>query len=979
MARIGLGSLFAGLLLAVAIGAVVWIAVAGSNTATAIMRDRALLGRAQAILSAMKDLETGERGYLLTGADRFLDPYHAAQAELEQLLVRNDKLDGTAEIDLPVLRRLVAAKQAIAAQAIDARKTQGLDTAMAFVESGEDKATMDAVRVRVATIQRSVSERIAAVERATHVQTIRLAALSSVGALLACGWFAWLAVSRRRKERATNLLLEGVLENAPIGLGFLDRALRVRHLNKALAAMSDRALGADIGRDIWEVLPQLRGQLEPKLRSVVEGGRLIPNVEVEASSATNPDLVRFFQMTFYPLRRANGQQEADGAGMVVTDVTSSTRVERRLKQSEERFRSLIESTSAIVWILSAAGEFEEPQPTWSAFTGQDFAALKSRGWLDAVHPDDRDTEAAWQHAAQARSPYETEQRVRRADGEWRWMQVRGVPILEADGAIREWVGSHTDITQRKHAEEAITAAKTAAEEANKAKSDFLANMSHELRTPLSAIIGYSEMLQEEVAEGVEPDDLLADIGKVESNARHLLGLINDVLDLSKVESGKMEVFTEDFAVGAMVNDLASTVQGLMAKKQNELTIELAPGLAFMHSDLTKVRQILLNLLSNAAKFTTGGTITLAVSQQGAGANAVTCFAVRDTGIGMTEEQLSRLFQRFSQADASTTRRFGGTGLGLSLTRVLAEMLGGTVSVSSVEGQGSTFFVSLPSTFQPTEEAPTESLPSIDLADHKSKQDLVLVIDDDANQRELMTRFLHREGFAARTAENGVLGLELARTLKPRAILCDVMMPGLDGWSVLNALKDDPELAAIPVVMVTFMEQRALAASLGAADYVLKPVQWERFKSVMDRYRSSGGDVLIVDDDEDTRHRVRDMLERDGWAVAEAENGLEGLKQLEIKRPDIVLLDLTMPVMDGFTFLEKMRGIPQSADVPVVVLTALNLTREDRRRLQGASQILNKGDVSLRTLGEKLHGAASKMRPDPETSSDELSQQSGRAT
>ena len=378
MARIGLGSLLAGLLLVVAIVAMIWITVAGNNTATVIVRDRALLGRAEAILSAMKDLETGERGFLLTGADRFLEPYHAAQAELEQLLPRSE-IAAAEETDLPVLRRLVAAKRAIAAQAIDTRNTQGLDTAMAFVESGEDKATMDAVRARVATLQRSLGDRIAAVERASHVQTIRLAALSSVGALLACGWFAWLAVSRRRKERATNLLLEGVLENAPIGLGFLDRDLRVRHLNKALAVMSDRALGADIGREIWEVLPQLRGQLEPRLRSVVEGGRLIPNVEVEATSATNPDLVRCFLMTFYPLQHANGQLGVDGAGMVVTDVTSSTRVERRLKQSEERFRSLIESTSAIVWILSATGEFEEPQPTWSAFTGQDFEALKGRG------------------------------------------------------------------------------------------------------------------------------------------------------------------------------------------------------------------------------------------------------------------------------------------------------------------------------------------------------------------------------------------------------------------------------------------------------------------------------------------------------------------------------------------------------------------------------------------------------------------------
>lgn len=239
---------------------------------------------------------------------------------------------------------------------------------------------------------------------------------------------------------------------------------------------------------------------------------------------------------------------------------------------------------------------------------------------------------------------------------------------------------------------------------------------------------------------------------------------------------------------------------------------------------------------------------------------------------------------------------------------------------------------------------------------------MLVIDDDEHQRALMARFLQREGFVAQSAADCEMGLELARALKPRAILCDVMMPGLDGWSVLSALKADPELAAIPVVMVTFVEQRALAASLGAAEYVLKPVQWDRFKAVMDRYRPPDNDVLIVEDDVDTRHRLRSMLERDGWTVTEAENGLEGLLALETRRPDVVLLDLTMPVMDGFTFLERLREQPDCALLPVVVLTALDLTREDRRRLQGASQILNKGETSLRSLGERLHRAAENAVP-----------------
>ncbi len=232
-----------------------------------------------------------------------------------------------------------------------------------------------------------------------------------------------------------------------------------------------------------------------------------------------------------------------------------------------------------------------------------------------------------------------------------------------------------------------------------------------------------------------------------------------------------------------------------------------------------------------------------------------------------------------------------------------------------------------------------------------------MIDDDEDQRTLVTRFLHREGFKARTAHDGETGLKLARALRPRAILLDVMMPGIDGWSVLSALKGDDELSDIPVVMVTFAEQRALAASLGATDYVVKPVRWEKFKCVMDRFRPTGKSVLVIDDDDDTRGRLRTLLERDGWSVIEAGNGREGLDRLAEDRPGVVLLDLTMPVMDGFTFLGEMRKAPGCADIPVLVLTALDLSRDDRRRLRGASQILNKGEASMRMVGDKLHHLA----------------------
>jgi signal transduction histidine kinase/CheY-like chemotaxis protein len=506
---------------------------------------------------------------------------------------------------------------------------------------------------------------------------------------------------------------------------------------------------------------------------------------------------------------------------------------------------------------------------------------------------------------------------------------------------------------------AAEAAKEAAEQASTAKSDFLANMSHELRTPLSAIIGYSEMMGEEISDGCEASDLVADIGKVERNARHLLGLINDVLDLSKVESGKMDVYAEDFAVEDMLRDVASSVATLVGKKGNVLKMQFAPELGQMHTDLTKTRQVLFNFLSNAAKFTDSGTITLAASRitDASGLDGLS-FAVSDSGIGMTDEQVSRLFRRFEQADASTTRNFGGTGLGLSLTRAFADMLGGTITVSSVPGQGSTFTFTVPATFVPP--VHEEALPDPDvIADDEADGDVILVIDDDTDQLTLTTRFLHREGFRVQTATNGRIGLELARKLRPRAILLDVMMPGVDGWSVLSQIKADETLAPIPVVMVTSVDQRNLAAALGAADYMLKPVDWSRFGKIVNQFRLAEtdrrGTVLLVEDEAMTRMAMRSTLEDDGWSVVEAANGEEGLQQAADTKPDVVIVDLNMPVMDGFGFLDGVRALPGCSDIPVIVLTGREFSAEDRSKLRGASQILNRGDFASASLAERLKG------------------------
>ncbi|MBE7203359.1 MAG: response regulator, partial [Parafilimonas terrae] len=692
-----------------------------------------------------------------------------------------------------------------------------------------------------------------------------------------------------------------------------------------------------------------REELGPKLAAALREGLVSPDVPVAVPAPSAPGGVRQFSMNFYPLRGvADGSgQQVEGVGLVVVDETIRHLAEDRLRRSEERFRSLIEASAAIVWTANPQGSLHRRQIAWSRFTGQDEAAYSGFGFLDVVHPEDREhTRVAWADALASLRPYATEHRIRAASGAYRHMSVRAVPILEPDGTLREWVGTHTDITERKEAEAAIEAARAAAEAANAAKSQFLANMSHELRTPLSAVIGYSEMVQEEL-EDLDAVDLIADMKKIEANARHLLGLINDVLDISKIEADRVEIYAEDFDVEAVVQEVAATVEGLVAKKGNTLALSLAGDLGTAHTDVTKLRQCLINLLSNAAKFTEDGRIDLRVDRAGEALR----FAVADTGIGMTQEQVGKLFERFTQADASTTRRFGGTGLGLAITRAFAEMLGGAIAVESREGQGTTFTLTLPAQFRgggAGETGPAHA--------RAAEARTILVIDDDAATRDLLARFLEREGFAVAVAEDGRRGLERARSLRPRAVLLDVTMPQMDGWAVLRAIRADPEIGATPIVMVTVLDEQHLAFSLGATDYLQKPIDWVSLRQIVERFQpiAPSGPILVVEDEADLRGHVCAYLRREGFPVSEAENGLRALEVMEAERPCLVLLDLMMPELDGFGFLRAVRERPVLRDVPVVVLTAKDVTADDRRRLAGqADRVLAKGSMALGALVQEL--------------------------
>ena len=467
------------------------------------------------------------------------------------------------------------------------------------------------------------------------------------------------------------------------------------------------------------------------------------------------------------------------------------------------------------------------------------------------------------------------------------------------------------------------------EVASQHKSQFLANMSHELRTPLNAIIGLTDMMVAN-APRFGTEKALEPLRRVHRAGLHLLGLINQVLDLSKIEAGKLELNLESVSIAPLMEEVIGTARQLAEQNGNKLTVECPTDLPPITADPMRLRQILLNLLSNACKFTKDGEVSLTVQRKAKDGHGLVEIAVRDTGIGLTPEQQAKLFQEFTQAESTTARRFGGTGLGLAITRKLARMMGGDVVASSEPNKGSVFTVQLPGGPEPE---------AVSAAITRPRSNSILVIDDDATARELIKDQLVAEGFDVVTAAGGLEGIKLAREMRPLAITLDVMMPDLDGWSVLAALRQDAQLTDTPVIMVTILDEHRRGMTLGAAGYLVKPIERERLHNLMQRFRSSAPTtrVLLVEDDLMQRERVRLWFEGEHWTVVEAANGREALAQMREALPNLILLDLMMPEMDGFQVVDALQENLAWRDIPVIVVTSRDLDTAERARLNSGVQ------------------------------------------
>jgi len=547
----------------------------------------------------------------------------------------------------------------------------------------------------------------------------------------------------------------------------------------------------------------------------------------------------------------------------------------------------------------------------------------------------------------------------------RTLHTQKIPILDAAGEPSFLLGISEDITEARIVQEALLQAQAEAERANKAKSQFLASMSHELRTPLNAILGFSELLSDDTSDKFDKGTRRRFLDQIHTSGQHLLQLINDILDLSKVEAGQMELHLQSVELGELVQEVRASIEPLARSKAIVLNTESSRELSLI-ADSAKVKQMLLNLVSNAIKFTpSGGRIDIRVRRLESWVE----IAVSDSGIGIAKEDLGRLFAEFQQLDAGPGRQQEGTGLGLALTKRFAELHGGQVIVESELGKGSTFTLRLPlQTPAPRVSRVPASVAPLHVASIDLDRPLVLVVDDNPQAAEILSRHLEAGGFRTEVARTGSEALSMAGELKPVAITLDILLPEVDGWEVMSRLKADPATRDIPVVVVSVVDKPLLGRALGAFDYFVKPVDGKALLSRLSRYtfttkvKSEPVQVLVVDDEKANLDMLEALLKPAGFGVLKAGSGQEGIDMARSEMPSLILLDLMMPGLSGFDVVEALRGEEATRSIPIMVLTAKTLTEDDKRALNGqVAAIFQRNSMAGAELTGWLQGIVAHRR------------------
>ncbi len=728
-----------------------------------------------------------------------------------------------------------------------------------------------------------------------------------------------------------------------------DSEFRVVDWNPAAERIFGYTKAEALGRHAIDLLvpPNAKAHVHQVWENLILSKDLVHSVN---ENITKDGQLLVMDWTNTPLVQSDGR--VIGLMSMGVDITERKRQEEALYQTEEKYRTILDSIKEAYYEVDLAGNFTFVNDSLCEIAGysrEELLGTNNRAYMDE--------ETARRVYQQTNLVYRTRQTSNHVEwvlitrsGEHKYAEMSIALMTDSSGQPIGFRGLARDITERKLAQEELQQAKDAAEAANRAKSVFLANMSHELRTPLNAIIGYSEMLMEDATESGK-SAMIPDLRKIHTAGSHLLDIINNILDLSKIEAGKMDLYCESFNVSEIVDSTVATINSLMNKSGNTLVVDCPPEVGQMVADVVKVRQTLLNLLSNAAKFTEKGHVSLIVERGRFDNSDWITFKITDTGIGMDEAQISTLFKEFTQADDSTTRKYGGTGLGLAISRRFCQMMAGDILVESEPGKGATFIVHLPANVPERKEI-QQTREKLETAEIQTlvTGSTVLVIDNEPVIRELIARYLRKVGFTVETAINGEQGLRIAEKIRPSVITLDVLMPGMDGWAALSAIKANPVLADTPVVMLTLTDNKNIGFSLGTTDYLTKPIDRERLINLVRKHHPESGSILVIEDHEPTRDMVRRTLEKEGWTVTEAENGRAGLQKIADYEPDVVLLDLMMPEMNGFQFITEMRKNVAWQRIPVIITTGKTLTDADRQHLNGyAERILQKSAYNREAL------------------------------
>ena len=744
------------------------------------------------------------------------------------------------------------------------------------------------------------------------------------------------AVARDITERKqAEAYYRDLYENAPDMMAVVDLVSgKILECNQTLAAVIGRSKEEITGNSFLDLYaPDSLAAARQTSLIFVETGEVIRQ-ERTLRRADGSTIDVLLQAT--PMRDATGKIVASRSTW--RDVTKQKEAEKALASQEALYRTLIEAAPQVIWVADADGQVALLNKAWHEFSGlTDEESLGTR-WAEALHPEDLpDVLAKWERAYTHGETYSGECRFRAKDGSYQTFIFIGTPVRDNSGNIINWVGINTDIADRVQAEIALQEAKEAAEYANRAKSEFLATMSHELRTPLNAVIGFSEILRDEIL-GTINDEQKEVVLDIHTSGNHLLAMINDILDLSKIEAGKMELQLENFSIKEAVTEVNTIVTALANRKQIQLSLEFDQAVS-IEADKIKFKQILYNLLSNAIKFTDeGGTVTTKFEVS----SSALLGSVTDTGVGILPQDREKLFQPFTQLDASRTRAHSGTGLGLALTNRLIQLHGGKIWVESEIEKGSTFSFTFPLRQQEEGvEVTALEASSPETATSLSNNRTILVAEDNEQAAQLLGIYLTEAGYQVEYATDGEEAIAKASEIHPFAITLDILLPKKDGWQVLREMKTRPNLQSIPVIIVSVTEERQLAFGLGAVDHLVKPIDKEALitslRSLKLPSRDGSPRVLVVDDDPQTVRLLSTVLTSDGYEVLKVYGGSEAIETAISQSPDLIILDMMMPQVDGFQVIRRLTDDPRTRDIPIVICTALDLTDEDRDRLNGQIQ------------------------------------------